>query len=377
MKVSCLQENLSRGLSTVNRAIPGKRSTLPILNNVLLTTDQGQLKLTASNLEMTISAWVGGQVEEEGAITVPTRMLAEIVKSLPRERVDIISEPKGIVLSCGKFTTRISSDDAEDFPPIPVVQPGVVGSVDAQVLNDAISHVGFAAATEDYRPILTGIKVELAGGNFTFVAADGFRLAVYKGLLKEAVSEDIGFIVPAKTLREVSRLLGRQEYPVEVTISTGRILFRFSHTELVSWLIQGTFPNYAQLIPQSYSTRIVVDREQFLKAIKTASILTKEGSGIIRIQATGGSDGSPGRLSVSSRAEELGDNQGEIDAKVEGSEAKIAFSSKYLTEALKAIGKGEVALETTTPSSPGVLRPLNNPASRDYVHVVMPTFVQW
>ena len=251
-----------------------------------------------------------------------------------------------------------------------------MGKVEPQVLKDVIAHVAFAAATEDSRPVLTGIKVEITGQDFTFAAADGFRLAVYKERLAEPVSEDISFIAPARALQEVHRLIGSQEDPVEFTVtpSKSQALFHLDNIEVVSQLIQGTFPNYSQLIPQSYETRVVVDQEEFLRATRTASIFARDGSGIVRVQATGGSNGSSGRLSVSSRAEEIGDNQGEIDAKVEGEEAKIAFNSKYLAEVLDVLGKGEVALETTTPSSPGVLRPLNN---QGYVHVVMPMFVQW
>ena len=377
MQLSCLQENLSRGLSIVGRAV-ATRTTLPITQNVLLSTDQSRLKLAATNLEIAISTWIGAQVEEEGSITIPARLLTEFVNSLPAERIDIssVAQPKGLALSCARVEAHINGTDAEDFPPIPSVESGVMVKVEPQVLKDTIAHVAFAAATEDSRPVLTGIKVEITGQDFTFAAADGFRLAVYKERLAEPVSEDISFIVPARALQEVHRLIGSQEGPVEFTVtpSKSQALFHLDNIEIVSQLVQGTFPNYSQLIPQSYETRVVVDQEEFLRATRTASIFARDGSGIVRVQAAGGSNGSSGRLSVSSRAEEIGDNQGEIDAKVEGEEAKIAFNSKYLAEVLDVLGKGEVALETTTPSSPGVLRPLNN---QGYIHVVMPMFVQW
>ncbi len=377
MRLSCLQENLSRGLSVVGRAV-ATRTTLPITQNVLIATDQSRLKLAATNLEIAISTWIGAQVEEEGAITIPAKLLTDFVNSLPPERIDIssVSQPLGLALRCARFEANINGVDAQDFPPIPTVESGVVGKVDPQVLRKAISHVAFAAATEDSRPVLTGIKVEIAGDSFTFAAADGFRLAVYKGKLAEPASEDISFIIPSRAFQEVNRLIGGQEEPVEFTVTPSRsqALFRFSSIELVSQLIQGTFPNYSQLIPQSYGTRVVVDLQQFLKATRTAAIFARDGSGIVRLHMTAGSNGSTGKLSISSRAEELGENRGEIDARVEGSDAKIAFNSKYLTDVLDVLEEGEVALETTTPSSPGVLRPVNNAG---YVHVVMPMFVQW
>ena len=377
MKLSCLQENLSRGLSVVGRAV-ATRTTLPITQNVLISTDQSRLKLAATNLEIAISTWIGAQIEEEGAITIPARLLTEFVNSLPPERIDIdsIAQPRGLALHCARFEASINGTDAEDFPPIPTVESGVVGRVEPQVLRDAINHVAFAAATEDSRPVLTGIKVEITGEYFTMAAADGFRLAVHKGRLAEPISEDVSFIIPARAVQEVNRVIGAQEAPIEFTVtpSKSQALFRLENVEVVSQLIQGTFPNYSQLIPQSYGTRAVVDLEEFLRASRTASIFARDGSGIVRLEVTGGTNGSSGRLSISSRAEELGENQGVIDAQVEGEQAKIAFNSKYLTEVLDVLGKGEVALETTTPSSPGVLKPLDNDG---YVHVVMPMFVQW
>ena len=383
MRLSCLQENLSRGLSIVGRAV-ATRTTLPITQNVLLSTDQSRLKLSATNLEIAITTWVGAQVEEEGAITLPARLLTEFVSSLPPERVDIssIAQPKGLDLRCARFEAHINGTDAEDFPPVPTVESGVIGKIQPQVLKDAINYVAFAAATEDSRPVLTGTKVEISGQDFTFAAADGFRLAVFKGQLAEPVSEDVSFIIPARTLLEVNRLIGSLSGdPIEFTVtpSKSQALFRLEDVEIVSQLIQGTFPNYSQLIPQSYGTRVVVELEDFLRATRSASIFARGGSGIVRLHVTSEADGADAKLSISSRAEEVGDNQGDIDAKVEGdeAEAKIAFNSKYLTEVLDVLGKGEVALETTTPSSPGVIRPVENPPGADYLHVVMPMFVQW
>ena len=378
MRFTCLQENLSRGLSIVGRAV-ATRTTLPITQNVLISTDQSQLKLSATNLEIAISTWIGAQIEEEGSITIPARLLTEFVNSLPADRIDInsIVQPKGLDLQCARFEAHINGTDADEFPPVPSVESGVIGKMEPEALREAITHVAFAAATEESRPVLTGTKVEISGQDVTFAAADGFRLAVYKGKLTEPVSEDINFIIPARALQEVNRLIGGQEAPIEftVTASKSQALFRLENIEVVSQLIQGTFPNYAQLIPQSYGTRAVVEREDFLRATRSASIFARDGSGIVRLEVTG-TDGAEGKLQVSSRAEELGDNQGSIDATVEGgeSEAKIAFNSKYLSEVLDVLDQDQVALETTAPSSPGVIRAVDDEA---YLHVVMPMFVQW
>ena len=377
MQLSCLQENLSRGLSVVQRAV-ATRTTLPITQNVLLSTDNSRLKLAATNLEIAISTWIGAQVEEEGSITIPARLLTEFVNSLPVERIDIAMNPQplGLDLECARFEAHINGRDADDFPPIPTVESGVIGKISSSVLKDAITHVAFAAATEESRPVLTGIKVDLKGDSFTFVAADGFRLAVYEGKLAEAVSEDVSFIMPARAFQEVNRLIGTDDTTIEFTVtpSKSQALFRLDNVELVSQLIQGAFPNYSQLIPEGHDTRAVVDQTAFLSATRTASIFARDGSGIVRLNVLPAENGSGGKLSISSRAEELGDNQGEIDASVEGDESKIAFNSKYLSEVLDVLGSGEIALETTTSSSPGVIRPVSK---EGYIHVVMPMFVQW
>ena len=377
MQLSCLQENLSRGLSVVQRAV-ATRTTLPITQNVLLSTDNSRLKLAATNLEIAISTWIGAQVEEEGSITIPARLLTEFVNSLPVERIDIAMNPQplGLDLECARFEAHINGRDADDFPPIPTVESGVIGKISSSVLKDAITHVAFAAATEESRPVLTGIKVDLKGDSFTFVAADGFRLAVYEGKLAEAVSEDVSFIMPARAFQEVNRLIGTDDTTIEFTVtpSKSQALFRLDNVELVSQLIQGTFPNYSQLIPEGHDTRAVVDQTAFLSATRTASIFARDGSGIVRVKVLPAENGSSGTIEISSRAEELGDNEGKIDASVEGDESKIAFNSKYLSEVLDVLGPGEIALETTTSSSPGVIRPVSK---EGYIHVVMPMFVQW
>ena len=284
--------------------------------------------------------------------------------------------PLGIQLTCGRFEGRLLGTDAEEFPPIPSVEEGVGVSIAPKTLRTAINQVVFAAATEDSRPVLTGVKMELEGDRVTFAAADGFRLAVHTETLVSPLPEPTSFIIPARTLTELNRLLADQEGPVEFTVTPQRsqVLFRLKNVEMVSQLVQGTFPNYQQLIPQSYATRAVVALQDFSRATHTAAIFARDGSGIVRVQVFPGSDGVGGKIVISARAEELGDNVGEINAKVEGEEAKIAFSSKYLSDVLGVISQEEVALETTTPASPGVIRPVG---TENYVHVVMPMFVQW
>ncbi|MFC2012641.1 DNA polymerase III subunit beta, partial [Chloroflexota bacterium] len=210
----------------------------------------------------------------------------------------------------------------------------------------------------------------------TLAAADGFRLAVYKLPLTSKVSQQAEVIIPARILTELSRLMADGEETVEITVNTNKsqALFRLKNTELVSQLVQGTFPQYTQLIPESYNTRVIVDVDEFLRATKTASIFARDGSGIVRLVISSSSEATPGKLTISARSEEIGDDVGEIDAIVEGEEAKIAFNGKYLVDVLSVLREEKVALETTNPSSPGVIRP---EGSDNYIHVIMPMFVQW
>ena len=376
MKLSCLQENLNRGLGIVGRAV-ATRTTLPITNNVLLATDQSRLKMVATNLEMAISYWIGAKVEEEGEITVPARLLTEFVNSLPNDRIDIALPPrtKTVGLKCARFEARISGVDAKDFPPIPKVDEGITTRVEVEPLRQAISQVAFAAATEESRPVLTGVDAQFDGGLLTLAAADGFRLAVYKLPLAAAVASKTEVIIPARALAELNRLIGDSEEAVDITVnaSKGQILFRLKDTQLVSQLIQGSFPQYSQLIPQSFSTKVVVDVAEFLRATKTAAIFARDGSGIVRLLISP-DEGQKAKLTVSARSEEIGDDVGDIDAVVEGKEAKIAFNGKYLTDVLSVLRESQVALEVTSPSSPGVIKPVG---SDNYIHVIMPMFVQW
>jgi len=210
----------------------------------------------------------------------------------------------------------------------------------------------------------------------TLAAADGFRLAVYKLPLLNPVSQKTEVVIPARTLAELNRLIADQEEAIEITVNPNKsqALFRLKNSELVSQLVQGTFPQYSQLIPQSYTTRAVVDVAQFLRATRTASIFARDGSGIVRLVMTPGGELTPGKVTISARSEEIGDDVGDIDAIVDGEESKIAFNGRYLIDVLSVLRESQVALETTNPSSPGVIRPVG---VDNYIHVVMPMFVQW
>ncbi len=375
MKLSCSQDDLSKGLATVGRAV-ATRAILPITNNVLVTTEGSQLRLSATNLEIALTCWIPANVEDEGTITVPARLITDFVNSLPSGRIDMVLAPRtnSLELTCARYEAHISGLDAADFPPIPQISDGQSIKVKTADMRTAINRVVFAAATEESRPVLTGIQTEFEGDKFTLAAADGFRLAVHTLPLEEPVKEKTAVIVPARSLNELNRLLGDHDEVLEMRLNAQKtqVLFKLRNVEMVSQLIQGTFPNYSQLIPQTSTTKAVVKLSDFLRATRSASVFARDGSGIVRLQITPRNGN--GKISISARAEEIGDNLGEVDAKVEGDETKIAFNSKYLVDVLGVLSEEDVTLETTTSSSPGVIKPV---AKENYIHVVMPMFVQW
>ena len=387
MKLSCLQENLARGLGVVGRAV-ASRSTLPITQNVMLSSDQGMLRLSATNLEIAITTWIGAMIEEEGAITVPHRLITDLVNSLPSDRVDLDlrgpdpDDPTaggGSVLhiSCGRSRTHINGASADDFPPIPQVDSGTATNIDPSVLRSGIGLVAFSAASDESRPVLTGVELKLEESSLVMAAADGFRLAVYTGELSEPVAEAIKVIVPSRTMQEVQRLASEQSAPVLVTLSPerGQVLFKLEHVEIVSQLLQGSFPNYEQLIPERYETRAVMELDDLKRATQSAAVFARDGSNIVRLEMMPQESGEGGQLRVSARSEEVGDNLDELDIdQLDGEDAKIAFNVRYLMEIVNVLGRGKVALEVTNSSSPGVFKPAD---SDRYVHVVMPMYVQW
>jgi len=381
VKVQVLQENLQRGLSIVGRAV-ATRSTLPITANVLLQTDKGRLKLAATDLDIAMSAWVGAKIDEEGATTVPSRLISDFVSSLPPATVqmEIPERSRQMKLECARNESSINAMDAEDFPRIPEVRDGVAIQLDARALKRAIERVEFAAASDDSRPVLTGVHMKSDGTRLTLASADGFRLAVSDISLTMPPGESVEIIVPARALRELGRLIGEGNEPVEMRINGSRtqVLFALTEVELVAQLIQGTFPNYNQLIPTEYNTRCIVDVDEFKREARIAAIFARDGSGIIRLQMAPSQNGMPGELKVSARADEIGDNEGKIDADISGDASKIAFNARYLQDVLNAL-TGKVALEMTSPSSQGVFRPISPERTEPdtYVHVVMPMFVQW
>jgi DNA polymerase-3 subunit beta len=367
VKLSVIQENLARGLSVVSRAV-SSRSTLPVLSNVLLRTEDGGLKLTATNLEIGITSWVPGKIDVDGATTVPARLMTELVASLPPgERVDLELLPgETLQLRSGRFETHIKGIDADEFPTIQIGAERPTTRISQAVLRRALGETVFAAASDEARPILTGVLARFEGDRLTLAAADNYRIAVKSIPILDPVDET-SVVVPARSLTELNRILADVDEPVEVVVASqkNQILFHVEGIDLVSRLIDGQFPNYQQVLPKSHTTRAVLDREELLKAVRPAALIASASANIVKLQV--GTNGSSG-VTVIANAD-IGDYEGQVEASVEGDGTTIAFNAKYLNDVLSNVQADQFALEFSGPLSPGVFRPVGDEA---YVHVVMP-----
>ncbi len=374
MKITCKQQDLSRGLSIVGHAV-SSRSTLPILANILLSTDNGRLRLYATNLEIGINCWIDAEVHEEGTTTVPAKLIADLVNSLPPASVDIVVPEDSHTMSIKSMrsSANIKGMDPSEFPLSPNTEgsdPAVI--VDAAQLKEMIAEVAFAAADDDSRPVLTGVLVQVSTGKMTFAAADAFRLAVRVSVLPDDSLLRNDILIPARTLTELSRILPSEgSVQMIVTPNRSQVLFHTENIDLLSRLIEGTFPNFRQIIPKEHTTRAVVETKEFAAAVKSVAPFARDSSNIARIKINGGgSDGmEPGALTIEATAEDVGNNVSIINAAVDGPEQQIIFNVKYLAEVLSVLDTPEVAIEVTSASRPGVVKPVS---SADYTYVIMP-----
>jgi DNA polymerase III subunit beta len=372
MKVTVLQESLARGLSIVSRAV-SPRSTLPVLSNVLVASDEGRLRLSATNLELGITCWIGAKIEEEGSTTVPARTFVDLVGTLPQEQVslNLATATQTLNVRCGASNTDIKCIDAQEFPPLPV--PEMEGAVLLNVADfkDMISQVVFAASVDEARPVLMGVLVTVENDTITMAAADGFRLSVRKGTLSQAAPQPVTAIIPARALGELARVASDGNEIISMVMPKGRgqVIFRLKEVEVVSQLIDGTFPDYQQIIPRSYKSRTILSTPAMLKACKQAEIFAREGSNVARLDIKSAGDLEPGAVEISAQSEETGSNETIVAATIEGIGLLIAFNVKYMREVLEVVKSPNVALETSAANAPGVIRPVGDD---NFLHVIMP-----
>lgn len=375
MRVSVLQENLSKGLGIVGRAVQS-RPTLPILANVMIATEEARLRLSATNLELGITCWIGAKVDTMGQVTIPARTLQELISTLPPERVDMDLDPRSLTLhlDCAGKTANIKGMEAAEFPLMPEFDADRALSIPAQAFKEMIEQVVFAAAKEDNRPILTGILARFDNDTFTLAAADGYRLAVRTTELDLGVGSRAvePMIVPARTLQELSRIITDEDEEVLIAFpdARGQVMFSLGSVVLISQLIEGKFPDYEAIIPRRYETTTLLYTKELLAACRSSEVFAKDSANTARVVIEPSEVNTlPGRVLVAGRSQEKGDAEAPVDASIDGQGMEIAFNIRYLIDVLSVIREEQVVLETSGPTAPGVVRPAGRD---DFIHVIMP-----
>ena len=371
MKLTISQQQLAHGLGIVSRAV-SPRSTLPVLNNILLATEEGRLRLSATNLELGITSWIGAQITDEGSITLPARIFSDLINTLPAKNVDLSlnTQTQAVNVHCGTSNFDIKGIDAQEFPPLlsPDLSSGV--KLNAADFKEMIRQVSFAASTDEARPVLQGVMMELTGNKITLAATDGFRISVRKATLSNPINNPVKVIIPARSLSELARIAidGSEIVTMVVPEGRGQVIFCLKDSELVSQLIEGNFPDYNAIIPRGFKTRTVLSTSEFLKACKQTEIIARMGNNVIRLNIQPHED-EPGIVEFSSQSEEMGSGEVIKEATIEGPELLIAFNVHFLIELLDIIDTPNLILETNANNTPGMVSPVGDDS---FKHIIMP-----
>lgn len=371
MKLTVSQAQLAHGLGLVSRAV-SPRSTLPVLGNILIATDEGRLRLSATNLELGITCWIGAQIEEEGSVTIPARIFGDLVSTLPGDKVSLalITRTQTLNIRSGTSNFDIKGIEASEFPPMPVPDLSTGVELNVSDFKEMIQQVSFAASTDEARPVLQGVQLEITENQISLAATDGFRISVRSAELSSAVANPVKVIIPARSLSELARIAvnGSEIVAMVVPPDRGQAIFHLKDAELVTQLIEGNFPDYRAIIPRSFKTRTVISTAEFLKACRQAEIIAREGNYVIRLKMQP-QEGGPGTLEFTTQSEETGSGEVVVDANIEGPELLIAFNVRFLSEVLEVIGSPNTILETNQNNTPGLISPVGD---ETYKHVIMP-----
>lgn len=371
MIVSVLQENLAKSLNIVTKAVDSN-PPLPVLANVLLETEDSRLKLSATNLEMSITAWIGAKVEQAGSITLPAKTFSELVNNLSRERVDLRLDAATdtVHMRCGIQTSNVRGINADEFPPINHNEEADL-NLEGKTLREMVLQTAFAAAREQNRPILTGVYMQLEGNVLTMAAADGYRLAVRTAETAESFAERQDMVIPAKAMSEVARIAeDDQEIGISLPKQRNSITVFMPNILVSSQLLEGRFPDFASIIPRSFATSTTLYTSDLLTVCQRAEIFARDNANSANLHVKPASNpGEPAEVLIVGKSAERGDSEGMLDASAEGEALDISFNIKYLIEVLRVIKEERVVFQSNGPENPGVLRPENR---EDFTHVIMP-----
>lgn len=380
MKLSCLQENLSHGLNIVSH-ISDKNTSLPILNNVLIKTENKNIKLISTNLEIGINCSVRGKVEDDGEITIPARVFNDYVSLLPNDKVIIETSADETSINCDNFATKIKGSPSSDFPLIPSIEKNNTQCHKVRIdeFKKAISQVIFALAPNEARPDISGVLIKMEGKTLILAATDSFRLAEKKVKLMSETQGEIKTIIPYKTLNELARILStiqrddeisKEEDYLSIYITENQILFECKNIELISRVIDAKYPDYAQLIPQEFKTKVSLDVKTLANSVKAASLFTKTGIYDILLAF----NPSQNKLKVSSLNNQVGENKSDIDVAIEGEPEELILNYRFLLDGLQNAGSEKVMLKITDKVKPCIMMPLSGDGKEknDYVYLIMP-----
>lgn len=373
MQFSLLQENLNTALSHVSRFISSK-SQLPILNNILFSTDNGRLKLSATNLDISINYWTGVKIEKEGAVTVPSRELTEFISYLSPGKLDItVNENNLFTIKSDKIESSFASSSPQDYPQIPTIDPNTSFKIDINLLLASIDQIIFATASDDTRPVLTAVLCRFSPENITLVATDGFRLSLKNLKLENPITlntdnQELTILIPAKTLNELNKIAKTEtEITIGLTSDKNQLVFAGHDFEIVSRLIEGDYPNYQKIIPGSSSVTINIDKNEFLQNIKIASVFARSSANVVKLNLK------KDHLEISANAPQVGQNKTTLDAKITGDDMEIAFNYKFISDFLSIVKGNEIQIELTESLAPGIFIDKSDP---HFTHIIMPVRIQ-
>ncbi len=374
MKITCLSQNLAEGLSTVNRVCTTSGS-LPVLSHILISTDEGRLRVAGTNLEISISNLVNAKVEKEGAITVPANVISELITSLPDQKIELSTEKMALHVKGEGVDARLNGIPAEEFPELPLTNEEPFFEVALDELVPALKKVVFAAAKDESRPVLTGVLTRLEGDNLVLVAVDGFRLSEKKIKVEGINAADFswaddGVVIPSRAFKELIRIGKGSTVKLTVETGEGRAIFEFGDVRLASRLLEGSFPEYDKIIPEGTALEGTVERDEFQKGVSLAAIFARGSSSIVKIK----SNLEEGKLILSANTADIGENTVETAIEdSEGEDLKVAFNSNYLSECFTSLDCGKVRLAFSGSIKPLVIRMAE---SDDFLHLIMPVRVQ-
>ena len=365
MEIEVSQEKLARALNVVSRVAVGAKSTLPILSNVLIRVDDSKVSFITTNLDMAVVDYVPVISAKDGTITVPARLLAEFVQNLPRgEKIKLMVDGTKVKTSAGKYSSVINGVAADDFPELPEIdeKKAVIYRMGVDEFKVGLSEVVIAASGDTTRPALTGVYFNTDNNTLYVAATDGYRLAEREFISK--VQSEVKAIVPTASLQEVLRSIPEDAEEIEILFDEAQVRFRMGELEITSKLIDGTFPDYRQLIPKNNEVKISVDRDELNRIVKIAALFARESNRAITCEA----DAEKGTFAVSSISNEVGENQSVLETKVDKS-GKVKLDSRFLMDALNVLEEERVKMEFSLGSTPVLLM---NENDKKYRHIIMP-----